>query len=245
MAAGNELTELAGALPRHIEVVELFEVGGMSRVYTGRDNRRGVDVTVKVVDPDRWEVLETEARALARLGDHPAILPAVALGSVRGGISWMVTDLAPSGSLVAHSSASATEVLRWSAQLADALAYAHEHGVIHGDVKPGNVLLDKDRCVLLGDFGSAVLLGDSVAATWNGGFTPRFAAPERTAESVPTAAGDVYSFASTMEFVLADGERLPWRTRRLLERCRGPAQRRPRSRRMADTLARVAPDGSL
>ena len=240
---GNEPAELTGVLPVSIEVVSLLDVGGTSRVYRGRDTRRGVDVTVKVVDHDRRDLLETEGRALARLQGHRGILPVVALGSVEDGISWIVTDLAPSGSLLEHRGASAVEVSAWSAQLADALAHAHEHGVIHGDLKPGNVLLDENRRVLLADFGSAVLSADSVIRH-PVGFTPRFAAPERVSAPLPTEQDDVYALASTMYFVLAPGERLDRRTRRLLTRCLGAARARPSSRRLARGLARRLAYGS-
>ncbi|MFV0316606.1 MAG: serine/threonine-protein kinase [Microthrixaceae bacterium] len=245
----DERAELDAALPSSIEVGELVHTGGTARVYSGRDRRRGVDVSVKVLDGDRRHLVETEGRALARLSGHPAILEPVAVGSVDGGsvdggsvdggIAWIVTDLAAGGALSEQAGSLTPEVLAWAAQLADALAYAHSKGVVHGDVKPANVLLDEQSRVRLADFGSAVLRDDGGAAPRRRGFTPRFASPERLGADAATEADDVYGIAATVGFLLVPGARLPSRARRVLQRAAGPPQRRPPARRVASLLERT------
>lgn len=231
-------SELAAALSGRFELGPRLDSGGTAVVLRARDRRRGVDVTVKVYGRGYRQLAEVEGRALARLSDHPAIPAPVALGSTEG-FAWIVTDLFEGGSLREHRGSPVPLVVAWGARLADALAHAHELGVVHGDVKPANALLDARLEVHLADFGSAHLAADAGRAPSPGGFTPHFAAPERPASTVPTTDDDVYGLARTLEYVRADGEQFPRRARKVLAGCLGPAGSRPSAARVAEVLQRT------
>lgn len=231
---------LTAALADQVELGDPIGVSGMARVYAGWDRRRGVEVVVKVYGARERPMCETEARALARLGGHPHVLTAAIVGHSDGEpwFGWVVTDRAAGGSLASRVGAPVSQVLLWSAQLADALAHTHTNGVVHGDVTPSNVLVDADDLVLLGDFGSAVLLGDAPGVRHGAGHTPAYAAPERRRNAPATPAGDVYGLAATMLAVCGDLRLLPGGPRRLLQRCLGEPGSRPDAATLAHRLTR-------
>src|SRR5829696_3202396 len=136
------------------------------------------------------ERMRREARLMARLGDHPNIVTvydAVEDGEVlhivarymAGGSLAERLAAAPSGRL------SVEEVLRTGRSLADALAHAHEHGVVHRDVKPDNVWLAADGSACLGDFGIAMAADDPVSTAASATGTPFYQAPEQGAGGAP------------------------------------------------------------
>lgn len=233
------------ALPPWIVPREVMEHSGHRELWSGRDRRRGVDVVLKVVPPDRRAHLEAEARALARLGAHPHVVALSAVGTAPDGSGWLATDLAAQGTLADQPRPAPARALRWASQLAEALAHAHGRGVVHGDLTPANVLLDARGRVLLGDFGAASLSTGSGPEPQGGGHpgghTPRFAAPERRRGGRATTASDVYGFGATVAHLLGPGFHVaPRRARRLLRRSleHRPA-RRPRAAELAGRLRAV------
>src|SRR5690606_23521971 len=146
---------------------EVIGRGGMGVVYRARQPSTSRDVAVKVIGAAYARQaaflrrFEQEAQAGARL-QHPHILPVLDAG-VAGGQPYLVTAYLPGGTLAAQIAAHPgglplDEAVRLSAQLAAALDYAHAAGVIHCDVKPGNVLLDAQGNAYLADFGIARLV---------------------------------------------------------------------------------------
>lgn len=137
--------------------------GGMGIVMRARQVRLDRDVAVKLMnptlsaDPEFAERFEREAKALARL-DHPGIVGVHDFGFAAG-VYYLVMELVDGPNLrelidVGMEDEQAIEVLR---QLCDALAYAHDEGVVHRDIKPENVLLDRRGRVRVADFGLAKL----------------------------------------------------------------------------------------
>ena len=149
------------------------------------------------------ERMRHEARLMARLGDHPHVVTVYDAVEDEGALHIVARFMA-GGSLAERLAAepggrlSAGEVLRVGRALADALAHAHEHAVIHRDVKPDNVWLAADGSAGLGDFGIAVAAGDrAAAASWATG-TPYYQAPEQGAGVAPIPQSDLYALGATL-----------------------------------------------
>jgi Tol biopolymer transport system component len=140
--------------------------GGMGEVYRAKDTRLGRDVAVKILpaawvtDPQRRSRFEREARAIAAL-NHPHICTIHDVGH-DAGVDFLVMELLEGRTLAARLARGPlplTEALARAIEIADALSKAHRQGIIHRDVKPGNVMLTKSGAKLL-DFGLARLVRD-------------------------------------------------------------------------------------
>jgi len=164
VAAGTEkLALLTGARLGPYEILGLVGTGGMGEVYRARDTRLGRDVAIKVLpelaahDKDALSRFGREARAVAAL-NHPHIATLFDIGQHQG-THFLVMELLEGVTLAARIARGALEeadALRIGAQIAEALAAAHRHGVVHRDVKPSNIVLTRAGAKLL-DFGLAML----------------------------------------------------------------------------------------
>jgi serine/threonine protein kinase len=143
------------------EIVSPLGAGGMGEVYRARDTRLGREVAIKVLPQhlsDQPEVrarFEREARTVSAL-NHPHICTLYDVGR-EGGTDFLVMELVEGETLAQRISRGALpsgDVLRIGSQIADALDRAHRAGVIHRDLKPGNVMLTKSGAKLM-DFGLA------------------------------------------------------------------------------------------
>lgn len=176
--------------------------GGMGTVYRARDRQSGATVALKVLARGSGNALSRfarEAELLERLS-HPAIVRYIAHG-VASGRPWIAMEWLDGEELqarVERAPLSADETIVVMRRVADALALAHEHGVVHRDVKPTNVLLPGGRVedAKLLDFGIAqwrpLVNAITVAGSVLG--TPEYMSPEQArGDSEVTAAADVYS----------------------------------------------------
>jgi class 3 adenylate cyclase len=142
---------------------------------------------------------------MARLGDHPNVATVHDIGE-DGGQLYIVSEYMPGGDLeqrlrdAGESRHMATsEVLRIATELCCALEHAHGHGVVHRDLKPGNVWLARDDTVKLGDFGLAVST-ERTRITHEGMMvgTAAYMAPEQALGRVPDARSDLYALGATL-----------------------------------------------
>jgi hypothetical protein len=159
------------------EIVAAIGIGGMGEVYRARDARLSRDVALKVLpasfatDPDRLARFEREMKTLASL-NHPNIAHVYDAGR-DASVVFMTMELVEGEDLAArisHGAIPLAEALPIARQIADALAAAHEIGVIHRDLKPANIKVRPDGTVKVLDFGLAKAVspdGESSAAAMN------------------------------------------------------------------------------
>jgi serine/threonine-protein kinase len=195
----------------------------MGQVFRARDTRLGRDVAIKVLpdslsnDPHALARFESEARAIAALS-HPNILFLLDVGEV-GGIHYAVTELLEGETvraLVSRGPVPVERALEIASQLADALAAAHEKGIVHRDVKPENVFLTKGGRTKLLDFGlarqQAVFRDPSdthsptVTALTEAGSvlgTVAYMSPEQVRGQVVDLRSDIFSFGCVVHEMLS------------------------------------------
>jgi Tol biopolymer transport system component len=152
------------------ELVSSIGAGGMGEVYRARDARLGRDVAIKVLpahvagDAEARQRFEREARTLAALS-HPHICPVYDVGQ-QDGIDFLVMECLEGETLadrLARGPLPLEQALRYGIEIADALDKAHRKGVIHRDLKPGNIIVTRSGAKLL-DFGLAKLAAPPGAA---------------------------------------------------------------------------------
>jgi serine/threonine-protein kinase len=198
------------------EILEEIGRGGMGVIYRARQRHSRRIVALKRMvsyHADSRETLERfrrEAEAAASL-DHPNILPIYEVGQGEDGLPFFSMKYAAGGSLQIAGPAlrnDARECVRLMAKIARAVQYAHERGVLHRDLKPGNILLDGHGEPFVTDFGLAKWLDTSTDLTRTLTIfgTPGYIAPEQAKGPAAklTPAADVYSLGAIL-FVLFTG----------------------------------------
>lgn len=178
--------------------------GSSGTVYRAAESGTGRDVAVKVVgeplrsNPAFVSRFQQEASAVARL-QHPFILPVYETG-IDHGTPYVVMAYpggqSLAGLIASHDGGlSIEDVVRIISQVASAVDFAHAEGVVHRDIKPGNILLDKQGNAFLADFGVAVLPdGGDLLYTEPPG-TPPYIAPEVLSGGLAVPASDIYALA--------------------------------------------------
>ncbi|MBX3469420.1 MAG: serine/threonine protein kinase, partial [Planctomycetes bacterium] len=208
---------MAASPPRKVDHYELLGElgrGGMGVVYRARDPLLGRDVALKVLQPQCADAeavarLQREAQAAGNLR-HPGIVP-VHAGGVDRGRPFLVMELVEGQSLrevLRRDGALGQErAARLVIEVARAVQHAHDHGVLHRDVKPENVLLGRDGRPRLTDFGLAALQGDGRRLTRDGEVvgTPSYMAPEQALGDRQQVGpwSDVYGLGATLYELLA------------------------------------------
>ena len=199
------LEELRDAVPG-FRVESQLGRGGMGAVFRARQLDLDRDVAIKFIaeradDPSFGERFEREARTMARL-NHPNIVTIHSHGRTADGHGFIVMEYVAGGDLaqlIAAGRIPEPVALSLVEQVCSALAYAHEQGCVHRDIKPGNILIDTKGRVKVADFGLVKLLGESAATsaltvTGLGVGTPLYAAPEQTKLGAPVDhRADIYA----------------------------------------------------
>jgi serine/threonine-protein kinase len=204
---------LANALRDRYVLERELGRGGMATVFLARDVKHKRPVALKVLHPELAaslgpERFEREIEFAARL-QHPHILTVHDSGETAGQL-WFTMPFVEGESLRdrlrRERQLAVEDAVRITREAAQALEYAHEHGVVHRDIKPENLLLTKDGNTLVADFGIARALGGDEHLTQTGMAigTPAYMSPEQaTADKALDARTDIYSLACVLYEMLA------------------------------------------
>jgi serine/threonine protein kinase len=202
----------AGPVLIGFTILRILGQGGSAVVYLARQEALDRLVAIKLLrrdvhDPKAWRRFRREAQTIARLSAHPNVVTVFTAGRSQAGEPFIVTEYLDRGSLSdvirAEGAMSAATVAEMGTALADALQAAHDIGILHRDVKPANVFLDRTGRVKLGDFGIARLLDrQRVTITDVVAFTPEHAAPEVLRGELDGRPSDVYGLGSTLATAL-------------------------------------------
>ena len=208
-AMDDQISLLKNALAGRYEVESELGTGGMATVYRARDLKHEREVAIKVLRPDitaaigRGRFLR-EIQIVAQL-NHPHILPLYDSGEIEELLMY-VMPLVRGESLRARikrdCTLSISDALDITGDVADALAYAHGHGVVHRDIKPGNILIE-DGHAMVTDFGIALAVsaagGERITETGVYLGTPEYMSPEQAAgEKALDGRSDQYSLACVL-----------------------------------------------
>jgi serine/threonine-protein kinase len=199
---------LVGTTVNGFKVLSRIGSGGFGVVYRAFDTNLERSVAIKMLPPriakagkgllDRFL---REARSAAKLS-HPNIVTIHQICPYKDTF-YIVMELVDGGALHEHLAqrrrfepAEATRIIRAAAE---GLGHAHRRGIIHRDIKPGNIMLTNDGQVKVSDFGLArdVLQGRDIVGPGHSLGTPRYMAPEQALGEEPTASSDLYSLAAT------------------------------------------------
>lgn len=210
----------AGRTLQRYRILEPLGSGGVGQVYRARDERLGRDVALKVLraedcDAGARERLRREARTLSQL-NHPGISTIHDVETAEG-VDFIVMELVSGETLatrISRGPLSEAAARAHGAEIADALAAAHDRDVIHRDLKPGNVMIDERGRVKLLDFGlalqrpAAVGSAESTADALSGALvgTLPYMAPEQLLGRALDARADLYSLGVVL-FEMTAGRR--------------------------------------
>ena len=211
------MAEIGTILGGRYRIVELLGQGGMARIYRGHDNQLDRDVAVKILraeygrDPDFSSRFRQEAQNAASL-NHPNIVGVYDYGQDQAGpfIVMELVDGEDLASIVKRSGAlPPRQAARITAETARALHAAHQRGIVHRDVKPGNVMINREGQVKVTDFGIARAIAEAqmtLPGTTLG--SVHYFSPEQARGEQASPSSDIYSLGIVL-FELLTGHR-PW-----------------------------------
>src|SRR5882724_6538754 len=214
----SKKAERAAAMLGELGDYELLEEvgrGGQGVVFRARQKSLNRTVALKVISLGQWaskahlKRFRREAEAAASL-DHPSIVPIYEVGERDGScyFSMMFVEGGQLDEVVRRKPMSIRQAAELIAKVARTVHYAHEHGIVHRDIKPGNILLDVKGEPHLTDFGLARLIETESAMTRTLEVlgTPSYMAPEQAVgnNAQPTSATDVYGLGAVLYQLLTD-----------------------------------------
>lgn len=186
-------------------------IGGMSMVFVGHDNTLDREVALKILSEDysadekRISAFEEEARITAAIS-HPHVVRVFKTGKAFGRF-YIAMELVAGGHLEhqirERGALPEAEALRLAIEVAEGLRAAHSAGLIHRDIKPGNILLDSAGSAKIVDFGLALMTKGGVATPDELWATPYYVPPETIDGREEDYRADVYAFGATFYHVLA------------------------------------------
>ena len=186
-------------------------IGGMSMVFVGQDNTLDREVALKILSEDfsadekRIAAFEEEAQITAAIS-HPHVVRVFKTGKAFGRF-YIAMELVPGGHLEhqikERGSLPEIEALKLALEVADGLRAAHAAGLIHRDIKPGNILLDSAGSAKIVDFGLALMTKGGVAKPDELWATPYYVPPETVEGLEEDYRADIYAFGATFYHVLA------------------------------------------
>jgi predicted Ser/Thr protein kinase len=198
------MNDLVGTRLGKYEIQAEIGHGGMATVYRAYQESLNRHVAVKVLagqlahDDDFRQRFEREAKAVAQL-NHPNILPVYDYGEdPQRDVVYFVSQLVEGGTLSRRMGQPlpVEQAVRIASGVAQALDYAHRHGIIHRDVKPSNILLTEDGRPLLTDFGIArIVQATRLTRTGTSLGTPEYMSPEQAKGEPLDPRADIYSLA--------------------------------------------------
>src|SRR5579885_1231937 len=192
------MSGLEGTTLGRYHLIQPLGSGGMSEVYLAHDELMNRDVAIKVVISNNTDYLERFRREAEAVGNltHDHILPAYDFG-IQEPYHYLVMPYIPYTTLydrLLDGPLSLEEAGEMLDQIASALQFAHDNGIIHRDIKPANILLRDDHYAYLADFGLAKAMegGDTVTQTGILMGTPEYMAPD-LADGPATTSSDIYA----------------------------------------------------
>ncbi|HEY6723907.1 MAG TPA: serine/threonine-protein kinase [Polyangiaceae bacterium] len=213
-ASQNKETEARTVIDSRYQIVREIARGGIGTVFEAKHLFTSKVVALKLLNPNQQQSAEAQARllreaqALSKI-KHPHIVDVLDAGMTRTGQVYLVTELvegrALDGVLAARGRLEPKKALELALQLASALSAVHEHGIIHRDIKPHNVLLrgtsdGASIYVKLVDFGAAMVEAVDVKLTKAGEIlgTPEYMAPEQLLGETGGTSSDIYGLGVTL-----------------------------------------------
>jgi tetratricopeptide (TPR) repeat protein len=190
----------ASRLARRYTLLEKIGVGGQGEVWRARDEATGSDIALKLLSPAlaandaAWAVFVREHTAAARL-DHAGILR-IHPPQREGEFAVLPMSLATGGDARRLRGASYLDIVPVLMEVAEALEHAHERGVIHRDLKPGNILFDDKGRALVADFGVAHIPEAAVRESARPALSPFSASPQQLRGEPAVVTDDVYGLGA-------------------------------------------------
>jgi serine/threonine protein kinase len=217
------LTDIhTGSTFQQYQLLEKIGLGGQGEVWSALDSLHQLIVAIKFNEIPISDLENKDDQDFAHQMDrlvelrHPHILPVYQYGR-SGRIQYLVSPFMPGGTLqdrLKSDSFTTADALDIATGIAAALDYLHAQGVVHRDLKPGNVLMDLSQTAYVADFGLALFISPTTEILHTGRGTPPYAPSEQHTKSRMTPQSDIFSFGVTL-YELFTGQ-LPWKGEKVL-----------------------------